>query len=87
MPLLCFKTKKVVSYAESSGDEDEDVFVSMARNRAARRNKARSTVIDDDDDYDGDAVDNGDDDGSCITARLLRPTLLTDNFQTKWPTL
>lgn len=53
-----------MSYAESSGDEDEDVFVSMARNRAAHRKRMRSTVIDDDDEYDEEAaVENGDDDG------------------------
>ena len=64
------QAKKVVSYAESS-DEDDDPFTYGASTQARRRNKTRQVVQDDDeDDYgepDGDVGDAGDDDdGTCL---------------------
>ncbi|CAK7202202.1 DNA mismatch repair protein msh6 [Sporothrix eucalyptigena] len=59
------KTRKAISYAESS-DEDEDVFVSMKANQRRARNRNR-TVADDDEDEDyasgsGEAAADEDDD-------------------------
>ncbi|CAK7220593.1 DNA mismatch repair protein msh6 [Sporothrix bragantina] len=44
------KTRKAVSYAESS-DDDEDVFVSMKANQRRARNRTRVADDDDDEDY------------------------------------
>ncbi|KAI1074827.1 DNA mismatch repair protein Msh6 [Whalleya microplaca] len=44
------KVKKTVSYAESSDDEDEDVFVAMKASQARRRGRQRSKVVEDDED-------------------------------------
>ncbi|KAI1652564.1 DNA mismatch repair protein Msh6 [Daldinia decipiens] len=45
------KVRKTVNYAESSGDEDEDVFVSMKASQSRRRNRQQSRVVDEEDDY------------------------------------
>lgn len=44
------KTRKTVSYAESS-DDDEDVFVAMKASQARRRGRQQSRVVDEEDDY------------------------------------
>ncbi len=56
----------MVSYAESSDEEDGDVFVSMSARQAGRRSRPRATLVEDDeDDYnfenDGaaDVLDDG----------------------------
>ncbi len=56
------KAKKEVNYAESSGEEDEDVFVSLRANRTRQR-RPRTTVPDDDeDDYQAPEEGQKDDD-------------------------
>ncbi|KAK4192141.1 putative DNA mismatch repair protein msh6 [Podospora australis] len=45
------KVKKVVNYAESSDEEDEDVFASLNARKAKQR-RSRAAIVDDDDDED-----------------------------------
>ncbi|KAI2783916.1 DNA mismatch repair protein Msh6 [Daldinia loculata] len=59
------KVRKTVNYAESSGDDDEDVFVSMKASQSRRRNRQQSRVVDEEEgDYEESkdaAVDEEDD--------------------------
>ncbi|RYP66753.1 hypothetical protein DL771_007633 [Monosporascus sp. 5C6A] len=64
------KAKKIVSYAESSDGEDEDVFVAMNAAKSRRRNRQRPRVADvDEDEYDEDKeAEAADEDGKYSTS-------------------
>ena len=70
------QVKKAINYAESSDDEDQDVFATLKAKRARANNRVRPSVVDDDeDDFDGDNGDPEEEDGmpknlSSLTCRL-----------------
>jgi DNA mismatch repair protein MSH6 len=51
-PNVIPQAKRSVNYAESS-DDDEDPFASMRAAQSRRRNKVRSSIMEDEDEYDG----------------------------------
>jgi DNA mismatch repair protein MSH6 len=59
-----WQAKKVVSYAESSDEEDEDVFVALNAKRVRGRSRKQPIIAeDDDDDYEGDQAVVEEEDG------------------------
>lgn len=66
--------KKVVSYAESSDEEDEDVFASL-KSRKPRQRRSKTAVSDDEDEdaYDAGVNEVEDDDGKCSQPIDIKP--------------
>jgi DNA mismatch repair protein MSH6 len=83
------QAKKVVSYAESDDEDDEDAFDPAGINTQKRKLQRRSKVVESEDD-DEDAFIAGldgaadDDDGKISLIRLCQAD--TNNLQTKWTT-
>ena len=69
---IFLQVKKTVNYAESS-DEDEDVFTALQSRQSQRRNRAKTVVLDDeDDDFDlGNDVEADEDGMGATSSRTI----------------
>jgi DNA mismatch repair protein MSH6 len=63
----------IVSYAESSDEEDEDVFAAMNAKRSRGRNRRVSAMLDDDEDgyNDDDGAAEEEDGENCLACICL----------------
>jgi hypothetical protein len=83
------KAKKVVSYAESDGEDDEDAFDPAGINTQRRKLQRKPKVVDDDDEEDafiGDLDGAADDDDGRVSPIDVHIGI-TNSVQTRWTIL
>ena len=85
-----YKVKKVVSYAESDDEDDEDAFDPAGINSQKRKLQRKSKVVEDDDDdedvFIGDLDGAVDDDDGRISLIHIHNTV-TNTVQMRWTIL